>query len=67
MGFLGDSMVKNPPANAGELEMWIQSLSQEDLLEEEMENHSVILAWKIPQTEVPSRLQSMESQRIGHD
>ena len=47
--------------------MWIQSLSQEDLLEEEMENHSVILAWKIPQTEVPSRLQSMESQRIGHD
>ena len=60
-------MVKNPPANAGELEMWIQSLSQEDLLEEEMENHSVILAWKIPQTEVPSRLQSMESQRIGHD
>ena len=57
-------MVKNLPTKQ---QTQVRSLSQEDLLEEEMENHSVILAWKIPQTEVPSRLQSMESQRIGHD
>ena len=50
--------------------MWetrVQSLGQEDLLEKEMATHSSILAWKIPQTEEPGRLQSMGSQRIGHD
>ena len=40
---------------------------QEDLLEKEMATHSSILAWKIPWTEKPGRLQSMESQRVGHD
>ena len=49
-GFLGGSVVKNPPANAG---MQVQSLGWEDPLEEEMATHSSILAWKIPWTEVP--------------
>ena len=50
--------------------MWeagVQSLGQEDLLEKEMATHSSILAWKIPWTEEPGRLQSMGSQRVGHD
>ena len=45
----------------------VQSLGWEDPLEKEMATHSSTLAWKIPQTEEPSRLQSMESQRVGHD
>ena len=45
----------------------VQSLGQEDLLEKEMTTHSSILAWKIPWTEEPGRLQSMGSQRVGHD
>ena len=45
----------------------VQSLGQEDLLEKEMTTHSSILAWKIPWTEEPGRLQSMRSQRVGHD
>ena len=48
-------------------ESWIQSLGQEDLLEKEMATHSSILAWKIPWMEEPSKLQSMGSQRVGHD
>ena len=48
-------------------EMQVQSLVWEDLLEEEMAAHSIILAWKIPWTEEPGRLQSMRSQRIRHD
>ena len=43
------------------------SLGREDLLEKEMATHSSILAWKIPWTEEPGRLQSMGSQRVGHD
>ena len=54
MGFPGDSVVKNPPANAGET--WVQSLGQEDPLEKEMANHSSILAWEIPWTEEPGGL-----------
>ena len=46
-------------------ETWVQSLSQEDPLEEEMATHSSILARKIPWTEEPGRLQSMESLRVG--
>ena len=45
----------------------VQSLAGEDLLEKEMATHSSILAWKIPWTEVPDRLQSMGSQRVGDD
>ena len=50
--------------------MWetrVQSLGQEDLLEKEMATHSSTLAWKIPWTEEPGRLQSMGSQKVGHD
>ena len=47
--------------------MWVQSLGREDPLEEEMATHSSILAWKIPWTEEPGGLQSMESQRIKHE
>ena len=49
------------------LETWVQSLSQEDPLEKEMATHSSILAWKMPWMEEPGRLQSMGSQRLGHD
>ena len=46
-------------------ETWVRSLSQEDPLEKGMDAHSNILAWRIPWTEEPRRLQSMESQRVG--
>ena len=45
----------------------VQFLSQEDPLEKEMAIHSNTLAWKIPWTEEPDMLQSMGSQRVGHD
>ena len=45
----------------------VRSLGQEEPLEKEMATHSSILAWKIPWTEEPGRLQSMRSQRVGHD
>ena len=48
-------------------ETWVQPLGQEDLLEKEMVTHSSILAWRIPWTKKPGRLQSMGSQRVGHD
>ena len=57
-------MVKNLPA------MWetqVQSLDQEDPLENGMATHSRVLAWKIPWTEEPGRLQSMGLQRVGHN
>ena len=48
-------------------ESWVRSLVQEDPLEKEMATHSSTLAWRIPWREEPGRLQSMESQRVGHD
>ena len=57
-------MVKNLPAMQ---ETWVRSLGREDRLEEEMATHSGILDWRIPWTEEPGRLQSMGSQRVGHD
>ena len=48
-------------------ETGVRSLGREDPLEKEMATHSSILAWKIPWTEDPGRLQSMGSQRVGHD
>ena len=48
-------------------ETWVQSLGREDPLEKEMATHSSTVAWKIPWTEEPGRLQSMGSQRVGHD
>ena len=56
--------VKTLPAM---LETQVQSLGGEDPPEKEMATHSSILAWKIPWTEDPSGLWSMESQRVGHD
>ena len=49
------------------LETHVQFLGQEDLLEKEMATHSSILAWKIPWTEKPGRLQAMGLQKVGHD
>ena len=57
-------LVKNLPAMQ---ETWIQALGQEDTLEKELATHSSTLAWRIPQTEEPSRLQFMGSQRVRHD
>ena len=48
-------------------ETWVRSLSWEDPLEKEMAIHSSTIAWKIPWTEEPGRLQSMGLQRVGHD
>ena len=48
-------------------ETWVRSLGQEDPLGKEMVTHSSILAWRIPWTEKPGRLQSTGSQRVGHD
>ena len=56
--------VKNPLAM---WETWVRSPGWEDPLEEDMAIHSSILAWRIPWTEEPGGLQSMESQRVGHD
>ena len=57
-------MVKHLPTTQ---ETWVQSLGWEGLLEKEVATHSTILAWKIPWTEEPGRLQSMGLQRVGHD
>ena len=61
---LGAQMVKHLPAMEG---TWVQSLCQEDPLEKEMTTHSSTLAWRIPWTEEPGRLQFTGSQRGGHD
>ena len=60
-------MVKNLPVNAGDIREMVQSLGQEDPLEEGMATHSSILAWRIPWTEEPGGLQSMKLQRVRHD
>ena len=57
-------MVKNQPIVQ---ETWVQSLGQEDPLEEEMATHSIIFAWKIPRSQEPGELQSIGSKRVGHD
>ena len=56
--------VKNLPAMQ---KAWVRSLGQEDPLEKGIATPSSILAWRIPWTEVPGGLQSMGSQRVGHD
>ena len=61
---LVDQLVKNLPAM---LETWVQSLGWEDPLEKGMATHSGILAWRIPWTEEPDRLQTMGSQRARQD
>ena len=64
MASLVAQTVKHLPAMQ---ETWVQSLGLEDPLEKEMATHSSILAWRIPWTEEPGRLQSMGLQRVGHD
>jgi len=66
MGFLGGTVVKNLPDNAGAT---VQSLGQEDPLEEKLTTHSSTLAWKIPWTEDPGGPQYMghtEPDRTEH-
>ena len=67
MAFPGGSVVKNPLAMQETKEMRVRSLGQEDPLEEHIETHSHILAWRIPWTEELGGLQSMGWQRVGHD
>ena len=62
--FLLSQLVKNLPAMQ---EIWVQSLGQEGPLEEGMATHSSVLAWRIPWTEEPGRLQAMGLQRVRHD
>ena len=59
--------VKNSRMMQETQEIWVQSLGQEDPLEEEMATHSSILAWKVPWTEEPGGLQSIGLQRVEHD
>ena len=67
LGFPGGAVVKNPPSHAGDVEDWVRSLGLEDLLAEGMATHSNILAWRIPWTEEPVRLQSRGLQRVRYN
>ena len=60
-------MVKNPPAMQETREMQVRFLGPEDPLEEGMATHSSILTWRVPRTEYPGGLPSIESQRVGQD
>ena len=59
--------VENLPTIQEMEEMWVQHLSGEDLLEEEMATHSSIITWKIPWTKEPAPLQPMGLQRVGRN
>jgi len=67
MGFPGGTSGKELTCQRRRPKMWIQSPGQEDPLKEGTVTHSSILAWRIPWTVEPSWLQSMRSQRAGHD
>ena len=60
-------LVKNPPVNAGDVEMLVQSLGWEEPLGEEMTTHSSVLDGRIPGAEEPSGLQSIGLQRVRHN
>ena len=64
---LSAQWVKNLPAIQEKRETRVRSLGLADALEWEMATHSSNLAWKIPRTQEPGRLQSKGSQRVGHD
>ena len=66
LGFPGGASDKEPACKCRR-QMWIRSLGQEDPLEEGMATHSSILAWRIHWTEALGRLQSIGSQRVGHN
>ena len=61
------AVVKKLPADAEDAETQVRFLGREDPLENEMATHSSTVAWKIPWTEVPDRLQSVGLQRVIHD
>ena len=63
---ISGSMVKNPPAVCEPQETWVQSLGQENPLEEEMTTHSSTSAWEIPWTEEPGGMQTMGSQKESY-
>ena len=65
LGFSCGLAGKDLPADAGDVRIW--SLGWEDSLEQEMATHSSILAWELPWTEEPGGLQTIRSQRVGHD
>ena len=66
-GFSGDASGKAQPVGGGGKRPGFHPWVREDSLEEGMATHSSILAWRIPWTEEPGGLQSMGSQRVGHD
>ena len=68
MGFPGSSAVKNTPTMQETQETWVQSLGWEDPLEKEMTGNPLQYScWEIPWTEGPGRLQSIGSQKVGHN
>ena len=67
MDFSSGTSGKEPPCQGRRHETWVRSLGQEDFLEEGIAVHSSILAWRIPWMEEPGKLQSIRSQRVGHD
>ena len=67
MAIGSSSVVKDLPAMQKTQETWVQSLGQEDPLEEETATHSNILVWRIPRTEEFGVLQSIGSRRVRHD
>ena len=66
-GFPGVASGKEPICQCGRHKTWVQSLGQEDSLEEGMETHSSILAWRIPWSEETGGLQSTRLEKVGHD
>ena len=66
-GFLSGSVVKNLPTVQELQETWVRSLGWENPLEEGTATRSSNLAWRIPWTEEPGKLQSIGSQRLGHN
>ena len=67
MGFPGDSVIKNLPVNGRRCRSGFNLRVRKIYLEEEVATHSNTLGWEIPWTEELGRLQSIESQRVGHD
>jgi len=67
MGFPGGASGKELAAKAGDVRDMVRSLGQEDPQEEGMATHSNNFSWRIPWKEKPGRLQSMGSQKVGHD
>ena len=66
-GFCSGSAIKNLPAIRDPQETQVQSLGQEDPLEEDIATHFSILAWRIPWTDEPGGLQSIGWQRVRHN